>query len=65
MTYRIATVSFLNAWPLVDALDELAPERVRVIAAVPSVLPELLHADEADAALSWQRTQAFLKETLG
>ncbi len=51
MPYRIATVSFPNAWPLVDALDELAPERVRVIAAVPSVLPELLHADEADAAL--------------
>lgn len=51
MTYRIATVSFLNAWPLVDALDDLAPDRVRVISAVPSVLPELLYADEADAAL--------------
>jgi chorismate dehydratase len=51
MTFRIASVSFLNAWPLVDALDELASDRVRVISAVPSVLPELLHADEADAAL--------------
>ncbi|MBU0740946.1 menaquinone biosynthesis protein [bacterium] len=51
MTYRIATVPYLAARPLVDALDELAPERVRVISAVPSVLPELLHADEADAAL--------------
>ncbi len=51
MTYRIATVSYLDAWPLVDALDELAPSRVRAISAVPSVLPELLHADEADAAL--------------
>lgn len=51
MTYRIATVSFLNAWPLVDALDELAPDEARVISAVPSVLAELLHADEADAAL--------------
>lgn len=51
MTYRIATVSFLNAWPLVDALDELAPGEARLISAVPSALSELLHADEADAAL--------------
>ena len=51
MIYRIATVSFLNAWPLIDALADLAPDRVRVISAVPSALPELLHADEADAAL--------------
>jgi len=51
MTYRIATVPYLEAWPLVDALEELAPDRVRVTLAVPAVLPELLHADEADAAL--------------
>ncbi len=51
MTYRIATVPYLDAWPLTEALDELAPGRVRVISAAPSVLPELLHADEADAAL--------------
>lgn len=51
MTYRIATVPFLDAWPLIDALDELAPGETRVISAAPSVLPELLHADEADAAL--------------
>ncbi len=51
MTYRIAAVSFLNTWPLIDALEELAPERVRLTSAVPSALAELLHADEADAAL--------------
>ena len=51
MTYRIATVPYLDAWPLTKAFDELAPGRVRVISATPSVLPELLHADEADAAL--------------
>ena len=27
--------------------------------------PTSARYDEADAALSWQRTQAFLKETLG
>lgn len=51
MTYRIAAVSFLNSWPLIDALEELAPDRVRLTSAVPSALAELLHADEADAAL--------------
>jgi chorismate dehydratase len=51
MNYRIAGVSFLNTWPLVDALEELAPGRVRLTFAVPSDLPELLHADEADVAL--------------
>ena len=28
MTYRIATVPYLDAWPLTEALDELAPGRV-------------------------------------
>lgn len=51
MTYRIAAVSFLNTWPLVDALEELAPGRIRLTFAVPGDLPELLHADEADVAL--------------
>jgi chorismate dehydratase len=49
MTHRIATVSFLNAWPLVDSLTN-HPD-VHLVADVPSQLPELLHEDRADAAL--------------
>lgn len=49
MTYRIATVSFLNAWPLVDSLS--ARDDVELVADVPSQLPELLHEDRADVAL--------------
>lgn len=49
MTHRIATVSFLNAWPLVETLRD-RPD-VALTADVPSQLPELLHEDRADAAL--------------
>jgi chorismate dehydratase len=49
MPHRIATVSFLNAWPLVDTLAN-NPD-VQIVADVPSQLPELLHEDRADAAL--------------
>lgn len=51
MTSRVAAISFLNTWPLVDALEKMPPDRVRLTYAVPSALPELLHADEADVAL--------------
>jgi len=49
MTHRIAAVSFLNSWPLVDALADR--DDVRLVADVPSQLPELLHEDRADVAL--------------
>lgn len=49
MTHRIATVSFLNARPLVASLEGRSD--VEIVADVPSRLPELLHEDRADAAL--------------
>lgn len=49
MTHRIATVSFLNAWPLVESLRD-RPD-VALAADMPSRLPELLWEDRADVAL--------------
>ena len=50
MTYRIATVSFLNAWPLVKRLPA-GDGSVTLLSDLPSRLPELLHAGRADAAI--------------
>ncbi|HRX51229.1 MAG TPA: menaquinone biosynthesis protein [Candidatus Krumholzibacteria bacterium] len=49
MTHRIATVSFLNAWPLVETLRD-HPD-VTLTADMPSRLSELLWEDRADVAL--------------
>ena len=49
MTHRIAAVSFLNSWPLVDALA--GRDDVQLVTDVPSQLSELLHEDRADVAL--------------
>ena len=49
MIPRIAAVSFLNSWPLVDALA--GRDDVQLVTDIPSQLPELLHEDRADAAL--------------
>jgi chorismate dehydratase len=56
MPYRIATVPFLNAWPLVEALRigvDLGdgPIEIELQSDVPSALPELLFADQVDVAL--------------
>lgn len=47
--YRVGAVSFLNAKPLIDGLDEL--ERIRLHLAVPSALPRLLETGQVDVAL--------------
>jgi len=49
MPHRIATVSFLNAWPLIEGLADRSD--ISLVADVPSQLPELLHEDRADVAL--------------
>jgi chorismate dehydratase len=51
MKHRVATVSFLNAWPLVEYFREQPPESVSLVADLPSQLPELLFNDLADVAL--------------
>ena len=51
MTFRVATVSFLNALPLVDGLADMPADELQLTWHLPSQLGELLHADEADAAL--------------
>jgi chorismate dehydratase len=49
MTFRIASVSFLNARPLIHGLDR--DPRVRLMLDVPSRLLDLLRDDRADVAL--------------
>ncbi len=56
MVYRIAAVSYLNAWPLVAGLSgghvqPPAGRKIELQHEVPSVLAELLFAGEADVAL--------------
>ena len=51
MIYRIASVSFLNAWPLAEKLRGLPKDRVKLVSGVPSHLSELLQNDQVDAAL--------------
>jgi chorismate dehydratase len=49
MTFRVASVSFLNARPLIEGLDH--DPRVKLLLDVPSALLELLRDDRADVAL--------------
>jgi len=51
MPFRIATVPFLDALPLIDGLNSMPPSAVVLSCGLPSQLAELLHADEADVAL--------------
>lgn len=51
MRFRVAGISFLNTWPLIDALPELAPDRIELSLDLPSRLPDLLRTGAADAAL--------------
>ncbi len=54
MPYRIAAVSYLNSWPLVDALRERATageDGLELVFDVPSRLADLLYADEVDVGL--------------
>ena len=51
MKIRIAAVSFVNAVPLIEGLTEEKEHEVEVVTALPSRLVELLHSEQADAAL--------------
>ncbi len=51
MTFRIAPISFLNTWPLVEPLRDLPPGEVELTFDLPSRLPDLLASGAADAAL--------------
>ncbi len=49
-TLRIGVVSFLNAWPLTDALGEVFP-KAEILALYPSQLEAMLVQDELDLTL--------------
>jgi chorismate dehydratase len=51
MPFRIAAVSYLNSWPLVEGLTRLPAEEAELTMDVPSRLADRLYADEADVAL--------------
>lgn len=50
LVYRVGCVSFLNSKPLIDGLEEAAPD-LKVRLAVPSALLELLEGGKVDVAL--------------
>lgn len=49
--FSLATVPYVNAYPLIYGLEEAFGSRVRLIPAVPSLLPALLDSGEAQAAV--------------
>lgn len=51
MGFRVAGLSFLNTWPLVDPLLDLAAGEVELSLDLPSRLPPLLESGDADVAL--------------